>query len=66
MIINHKSMCKAKLKRLLEGYSAYTESDQVTQLLIKELQQLEIPVFIDRTPHGNWFIPEEAKERTMN
>ncbi|SDW97243.1 hypothetical protein SAMN05444487_10878 [Marininema mesophilum] len=58
MIINRKQLAKAKIEKLKRGYSAYAESKEVAQLIEKELGRLNLPVFIDRTAIGYWFIPK--------
>ncbi|SFS70993.1 hypothetical protein [Marininema halotolerans] len=59
MIINRKELVRAKIEKLKLGYSAYAESKAVAQLIEKELDRLNLPVFIDRTAIGYWFIPKE-------
>lgn len=61
MIINRKHLAKAKLEKIKKGYSAYAETEEVAQWIEKELANLDIPVHIDRTPHGYWFIPEKQE-----
>lgn len=62
MIINRKILAKEKVENLKRGYSAYAETDELARIIEKELAHLDIPVFIDRTPFGWWFIPEKTKE----
>ncbi|MFC7442836.1 hypothetical protein [Laceyella putida] len=61
MIINRKEMARAKLEKLKNGYSAFAETKEVADIIEKELKKLDIPVHIDRTEHGCWFIPQEPK-----
>ena len=62
MIINRKSLARKKLENLKQGYSAYAETEEVARLIEKELANLNIPVYIDRTPIGWWFIPEKSNK----
>ncbi|MFC4075783.1 hypothetical protein [Salinithrix halophila] len=58
MIISRRKLAREKVEKLKRGYSAYAESKEVAQLIEKELGAIEMPVFIDRTPIGYWFIPK--------
>ncbi|MFD1737108.1 hypothetical protein ACFSCX_11150 [Bacillus salitolerans] len=57
MIINRKQLVREKLQQILSGYSAYAETKEVANLLLKELQALNIEVYVDNTNIGSWFIP---------
>ncbi|PTX63260.1 hypothetical protein C8P63_104105 [Melghirimyces profundicolus] len=59
MIISRKKLAKAKVEKLKRGYSAYAETEEVAGLIEKELGRIELPVFVDRTQLGYWFIPED-------
>lgn len=59
MIISRKQLAKAKVEKLKRGYSAFAETEEVAQLIEKQLGEIDLPVYIDRTPFGCWFIPEE-------
>jgi hypothetical protein len=59
MIISRKALARAKLEKLKDGYSVYTETEEVANYIEKELANLGKKVHIDRTPIGCWFIPEE-------
>lgn len=58
MIISRKRLAQAKVEKLQKGYSAYAETAEVARLIQKELEQMDLPVHIDRTSQGYWFIPE--------
>lgn len=62
MIINRREMARAKLEKLKKGYSAFAETKELVDLIEKEIEKLEIPVYIDRTEHGCWFIPKKPNE----
>ncbi|RXT04794.1 hypothetical protein [Ammoniphilus sp. CFH 90114] len=57
MIINQRDMARAKLERLKNGFSTFSETYQVTELLEKYIRDQHLQVHIDRTSFGNWFIP---------
>ncbi|MBD1373899.1 hypothetical protein IC620_16260 [Hazenella sp. IB182357] len=58
MIINRKTLAKSKVDNLKNGYSAFAESQEVAELIEKELVELNMDVHVDRTSIGCWFIPE--------
>lgn len=62
MIINRKQLAKEKLEQLKKGYSAFADTNEVAELIEKELANLNLHVVIDKTPVGAWFIPEMVKE----
>lgn len=64
MIISRKRLAREKLEKLKNGYSVYTETEEVASYIEKELTNLGKKVLIDRTPIGCWFIPEERLEDT--
>jgi hypothetical protein len=66
MIINRKTLAKEKLESLKRGYSAYAETEEVARLIERGLAHLNVPVYIDRTPIGWWFIPEKNKETSAH
>lgn len=57
MIISRRTIAKEKLEQLKSGYSAYAETNEVSQYLEKQIEEMGMNVVIDRTPQGNWFIP---------
>lgn len=59
MIISRRALAREKLEKLKQGYSVYTETEEIAKYIEKELPSLNIQVHIDRTPIGCWFIPEE-------
>ncbi|MFD1425987.1 hypothetical protein JOD24_003015 [Kroppenstedtia sanguinis] len=59
MIISRKQMAKAKVEKLKRGFSAYAETKEVADLIEKELAQLDLPVIVEQTPIGYWFILAE-------
>lgn len=59
MIINRKALARDKVEKLKNGYSAFTDSQEVAELVEKEIAELNMAVHIDRTSLGCWFIPEK-------
>jgi hypothetical protein len=57
MVINRKEMARAKIEQLKNGFSAFAETSEVAEFIEKELANLNIPIHVDRTPMGSWFIP---------
>lgn len=56
-IIDSRKLAKEKVARLQNGYSAYAESEELANLIRKELSSLKIGVHEDVTEKGYWFIP---------
>lgn len=59
MIISRRQIAKAKVKKIKDGFSAFAETQEVIDLIRKDLDKLQIPVHIDKTEQGCWFIPEK-------
>jgi hypothetical protein len=57
MIINRREIAKAKLQLLEEGFSAYTDSQEVARLLKRELKKRNMEAIEDQTSIGYWFYP---------
>ncbi len=57
MIINQRKMARAKVERIKNGLSAFSETTQVTELIEKYINQQGLRVHIDKTSVGCWFIP---------
>jgi len=62
MIINRKEIARAKVRKIKNGFSAFAETQEVIDLVKKELDKENIPVFIDETAKGSWFIPVKEHE----
>jgi hypothetical protein len=62
MVINRKEMARAKIEQLKNGFSAFAETSEVAEFIEKELVNLNIPIHVDRTPMGSWFIPVTEHE----
>lgn len=63
MIISRKKMANAKVNKIKNGYSAFAETKEVIEFIKKELENQNIPVHIDETDQGCWFIPKSKDEK---
>lgn len=63
MIISRKKMANAKVNKIKNGYSAFAETKEVIDYIKKELENQKIPVHIDETEQGCWFIPMIKNEK---
>jgi hypothetical protein len=59
MIINRQEIAKKKLHLLEEGFSAFTDSQEVARLIKRELKKRNLQAAEDQTPHGSWFYPQK-------
>lgn len=59
MVIDRKEIARAKVEKIKNGFSAFAETQEVIFLVKKELEKQGIPVLIDETEKGCWFIPQE-------
>ncbi|MCF6094625.1 hypothetical protein L1765_11700 [Microaerobacter geothermalis] len=62
MVINQKAIARAKVEKLKNGFSAFTETAAVTELVEKEVNKLGLRVHVDKTSKGCWFIPIKENE----
>ena len=62
LIIDSKRLAKEKVKNIQKGYSAYAETEEVSNLIKKQLKTLNLEVHEDHTDKGCWFIPKEGPE----
>ncbi|WP_077621207.1 hypothetical protein [Sediminibacillus massiliensis] len=58
LIISRRAMAQEKMKSLMNGYSAYAESDELIRLVKKEIDKQNLSVVYDSSDAGCWFIPE--------
>lgn len=65
MIMNRKELARIKLENLRNGYSAFTDSEEIANILKRQLTTLDIPIHIDQTTLGYWFIPEKMAEEVQ-
>ncbi|WP_018921721.1 hypothetical protein [Salsuginibacillus kocurii] len=62
MVMNRKELALHKVEKIKTGYSAFAESQEVTDMIRKELQKMDIDVYEDKTALGSWFIPSNKKD----
>lgn len=62
LVIPIRRICDAKMKQIMDGYTAYSESKQVINKLKKEIEQRNIPVIFDYTNKGCYITPIKNKE----
>lgn len=62
MIMNRKELARIKLENIKKGYSAFTDSEEIANILKRHVNTLDISVHIDQTALGCWFIPEKVAE----
>lgn len=65
MIMNRKELARIKLENLKKGYSAFTDSEEIAKILKGQVSTLDIPIHIDQTTLGCWFIPEKISKETQ-
>ncbi|MFC0522342.1 hypothetical protein ACFFGV_01900 [Pontibacillus salicampi] len=61
LYMNRRRLLEDKIERLLNGQTAYAESQELIRLLKRELDKRNITVLMDQTDSGCWFIPEHRK-----
>lgn len=59
MIINRREIARQKLSLLEEGFSAFTDSQEVARLIKRELKKRNMQAVVDQTTHGAWFYPQK-------
>ncbi|WP_052947745.1 hypothetical protein [Aneurinibacillus tyrosinisolvens] len=62
MVISRREMARAKVEKLKNGFSAFSETSEVIELIEKYIREENLDVHVDRTPLGCWFIPANKNE----
>ncbi|WCN37247.1 hypothetical protein [Aneurinibacillus uraniidurans] len=57
MVISPREMARTKVEQLKNGLSAFSETQEVTELIERYIKEEQLNVLIDRTSLGCWFIP---------
>ncbi|WP_102026792.1 hypothetical protein [Salirhabdus sp. Marseille-P4669] len=57
--INRKLLVEEKTKDLVNGYSAYADTDELIRLIQRNVAELDLDVIKDQTDIGCWFIPNK-------
>ncbi|QDP40851.1 hypothetical protein [Radiobacillus deserti] len=61
-IIHTRRLVDEQMDRLANGYSAYAETNELTRLMQREINKRNLPVILDQTESGCWFIPEKPAQ----
>jgi hypothetical protein len=56
---DRKMIVDEKTKDLMNGFSAYAETDELIRLLQRNISKHEMDVYLDQTDIGCWFIPND-------
>ncbi|MCE7793358.1 hypothetical protein K8O68_13100 [Salipaludibacillus sp. CUR1] len=57
-VISRSKLAQEKIKCIQSGYSAFAETEEVSQKLKQELEALGIDYIEEKTHMGSWFIPK--------
>ncbi|MBN6188001.1 hypothetical protein JQN58_14090 [Aneurinibacillus sp. BA2021] len=57
MVISRREMARAKVEKLKNGFSAFSETQEVTDLIERYIKEENLAVHVDKTSLGCWFIP---------
>jgi hypothetical protein len=57
---NRQIIVEEKTKDLLNGYSAYAETDELIRLIQRNISKHNMDVYLDQTEIGCWFIPNDV------
>jgi hypothetical protein len=62
MVISRREMARAKVEKLKNGFSAFSETQEVTELIERYIREENLDVQVDKTSMGCWFVPTNKKE----
>ncbi|WP_188206413.1 hypothetical protein [Alkalibacillus aidingensis] len=57
-VVQKQRMANQKLDQLLNGYSAYAETDELIRLMRRRINSHNLDIHVDQTDIGCWFIPK--------
>ena len=57
MIIDRTRLRDEKILKLMQGESAYAESEELIRLIKKDIEELHLNVFCEETKSRCWFTP---------
>ncbi|MFG6116611.1 hypothetical protein ACGTN9_15775 [Halobacillus sp. MO56] len=57
LIMDRHRLVEEKIAQLMNGYTAYAETDELIRLMKRDVARRQLNVFFDRTDTGCWFIP---------
>ncbi|WP_026690652.1 hypothetical protein [Alteribacter aurantiacus] len=58
-IMSRSKLAKEKVQRIQAGFSAFAETQEVTDLIRKEIKSMGLDVIEEQTDAGSWFIPKK-------
>ncbi|KGP73622.1 hypothetical protein N782_03080 [Pontibacillus yanchengensis Y32] len=61
LIMNRRRLVEDKIQRIVSGQTAYAESKELIRLVKRELERQNLPVYMDETDSGCWFIPKQKQ-----
>ncbi|MEQ6377793.1 hypothetical protein RZN22_05060 [Bacillaceae bacterium S4-13-58] len=62
LVLSGHRLVREKTERLMNGYSAFAETQDLIRLIEREITRHNLEVYRDVTENGCWFIPIESKE----
>ncbi|MED0678166.1 hypothetical protein [Aneurinibacillus thermoaerophilus] len=62
MVISRREMARAKVEKLKKGFSAFSETQEITELMERYIKEEKLNVHVDKTSLGCWFIPADGTE----
>lgn len=66
MIISPREEARAKVEQLKNGLSAFSETQEITELIERYIKEEHLNVLIDRTSLGCWFIPATKANESVS
>ncbi|MBR7553796.1 hypothetical protein ACFFJI_00405 [Allobacillus sp. GCM10007491] len=61
-VIHTQRIANDKIALLMNGYSAFAESEEVIRLVNRRIHRHNLNILIERTNVGCWFIPEQLNK----
>ena len=61
MVISRREMARAKVEKLKNGFSAFSETQEITELMERYIKEENLDVHVDKTSLGCWFIPADKE-----
>ncbi|WP_416151486.1 hypothetical protein ACM26V_11115 [Salipaludibacillus sp. HK11] len=58
-VMSRRKIAHEKVKTIQSGYTAFTETKEVSDRIKQELNYLEIKYIEEKTELGSWFIPQK-------
>ncbi len=61
-VIHTQRIANDKIALLMNGYSAFAESEEVIRLVNRRIHRNNLNIIVERTNVGCWFIPEQLNK----